>query len=699
MRYFHFQKDELFCEEVSVDRIADKVKTPFYIYSYKRIVSNYERIKRAFLGFNTTICYSLKANSNLSICKILSSLGAGAEVVSGGELYTALIAGFSPEKIVFAGVGKTEEEIEYAIKKGILFFNVESEKELCEIAKIAEKLDKKAGISVRINPDVDPDTHLYITTGKKENKFGVSFEEAERFYRKAARTKNLVVRGIHVHIGSQIKKISPYLEAAEKISLFLEKLKKQGINLEYIDLGGGFGIEYREREGEFPLEEFAENLSRIFPAETKLILEPGRFIAGNAGALISRVLYTKKQPQKTFVVVDAGMNDLIRPSLYGAYHKILPVKSTSKKIREKVDVVGPVCESGDFFLKDALFPEVKKGELLAIFDAGAYGFSMSSNYNSRKRPAEVIVNGKKWWIVREREEEKDLLRHQRVPGELFVDEKEKLSLFSFPVEFWKMEATGNDFIVLDNRGEIVRERKNFSLSFCHRKKGIGADGVIFIEEADDADFTMRIFNPDGSEAEMCGNGARCAVLFSYLKGIAKKSCEFKTLSGKIKAEVGNSTVRIKMTDPFDLREKITLDVDGEKYTGYYINTGVPHFVIFFSDIEKIPLKQMGRKIRFHSLFHPQGTNVDIVSLEKDAISIRTYERGVEDETLSCGTGAVACALISSLKGNLISPIRVKTKGGELKVLFENKEGKFKNVFLEGKVNIVYQGVLNGRKDV
>ena len=692
MNYFNWRENELFCEDVPVKEVADKVKTPFYLYSLGAVVENFRKVEKAFSSFNPLICYSLKANSNLALCRTLSLLGAGADIVSGGELHTALCAGFPSEKVVYAGVGKTAEEIEYALDQNILLFNVESEEEFEEIVKIATRLDKKANISIRINPDVDPETHGYISTGKSENKFGIPFQQAERLYRKMKKIKAVNIKGVHFHIGSQITSAEPYIEALKKLKKFIEKLQKLDVKLSYLDMGGGFGISYREGEKEISLEELAKRIVPFFPEDMKLILEPGRYIMGNAAALITRLLYRKKQNVKRFFIVDAGMNDLIRPSLYGAYHRILPVEKTPTGPWQKVSVVGPVCESGDFFLQDTEFPPVEKGQLLAILDAGAYGFSMSSNYNSRPRPAEVLVKGEKWWLIREREDYEDLVSYQRVPRKIFD------RMGKFPtrcgIQFWKMEGTGNDFIVIDNRGEVIKERAKVARKICQRKKGVGADGLILIEEAENADFTMRIFNPDGSEAEMCGNGARCAVRFAYLKGIVGEECSFQTLSGTIKAKVNEDKVKIKMTDPSGFKETV-LNIDSREHKGYYLNTGVPHFVLFCPEIENIPVKQMGAKIRFHKLFHPEGTNVNFVKVQKDKLQIRTYERGVEDETMSCGTGAVASALAAALSGKLSSPVRVLTKGGKMLVWFKLKQGKFSDIFLEGEATLVYKGHLKG----
>ena len=424
-KYFNYQGGELFCESTPISEVVQNVGTPLYLYSYHNLINNYGKIKNAFAKLSPLICYALKANGNLTISRLLAREGAGCDIVSGGELYKALRAGFSPQRIVFAGPGKTEKEIEYALKEDILILNVESASELKLIEQIAQRMGCTARISLRINPDVDAGTHHYITTGKKENKFGICFDEAQKLYLNIKNSSLLQPAGIHFHLGSQITSPEPYLRALEKILHLLELLKDKGLNLEYINIGGGFGISYEK--GKLPLnieeliEELAEKIySLIKNSKMKLILEPGRFLVGPAGSLITKVLYKKNRGEKTFIIVDAGMNDLIRPSLYGAYHQIKKLKEPyNKDSLEVIDVVGPICESGDFFAKDRKLPPIKEGEYLAIMDAGAYGFSMSSSYNAQPRPSEVLVRDDRWWIIRERETYSDLIRGEHIPDELF----------------------------------------------------------------------------------------------------------------------------------------------------------------------------------------------------------------------------------------------------------------------------------------
>jgi len=697
MEEFQYQKGKLFCERVDIQSFTQRLKTPFYLYSYEKIIANFREIKDSFTFLSPLICYSLKANNNLTLCRILNEQGAGADIVSGGELYKALHAGFTPRKIVFAGVGKGEKEIEEAIREDIFMFNVESEGEWKLIDAIVKRLDKEVRISIRVNPDVDTKTHRYITTGKKENKFGLDFSRAEELYKEVEKSRRVKPVGIHIHIGSQITTPYPYLQSLEKLLEFVKHLKEEGINLQYIDIGGGFGISYEDTESALNIKELAMVITPLIQKmQMKLILEPGRSIIGNAGILVTRVRYKKKMKSKTFIIVDAGMNDLIRPSLYGAYHRIKKLKEPKENFpQEIVDVVGPICESGDFFAQERLLPKIKEGEYLCIMDAGAYGFSMSSSYNARPRLAEILVKDKRWWIIRERENYQDLVKKEVIPRELFPN-------FSFLqnkyLSFTKMQGSGNDFIIVDNRLRLLHDGRKFALKVCSRKKGIGADGVLILKESSKADFKVRIFNSDGSEAEMCGNGARCIARFAYLKGITGAVGSFETLAGIISYEIRDENkVKIKMSDPYNICLNINLSLGEEIYQGHYLNTGVPHFVLFIPDVEKASLKNLAPRIRYHSKFKPAGTNVDFVEVNDNIVRVRTYERGVEGETFACGTGAVASAIVSNLIYSLNSPVKVKMRGGNLIIYFEKIEGrKFTNVFLEGEAEVVYEGKLTMR---
>jgi diaminopimelate decarboxylase len=431
MDYFNYLRGELKVEDVSVADLAEKHGTPLYIYSARTILEHYRKLRDAFAGAGglsqePLICYSVKANSNLSILKLMKDEGSGFDVVSGGELYRALKVGADPKKCVFAGVGKNDEEITYALEQGILLFNVESEEELANIDRIAGKLGKKAPVALRVNPDVDPQTHTYISTGKKETKFGVDLIRAKKIVQSALSLQNTHLKAIHVHIGSQITKVEPYVETMQRIAAFLPELEKIGAKIEMLDIGGGFGIWYKDKLAKPAKEIAASILPMLQRMNCRVLLEPGRFIVGNAGILVTRVLYVKQSGDKKFVICDAGMNDLIRPTLYSAYHRIWPVKTDPGHSGEApdeeawsgasavTDIVGPICESGDFFAKERKMPPLKRGDLVCVFSAGAYGYAMASNYNSHPRPCEVMVAGKKADVVTARESMEDLLRNEKI---------------------------------------------------------------------------------------------------------------------------------------------------------------------------------------------------------------------------------------------------------------------------------------------
>jgi len=410
MHEFKYKNNNLYCEDIKVKDLAIRFKTPLYIYSRKTLVDHFRKLKSAFRSIDPLICYSVKANSNLALLKILINEGAGLDIVSGGELFRAEKVGCNPRKIVYASVGKTAHEIEEAIKLGILFFNVESYPELENIQRIARKLHKFPKVALRINPDVEPKTHKYITTGKLTNKFGIDFVTAKRIILLARAFSHIKISGLHIHIGSQITTSEPYVEAIKKVVKFIEVLKANNINIEYLNIGGGLGIIY-DRENPQTAKKFAHKvLPLLKKTKLKIIMEPGRFIVGNSGILVTKVLYVKNTPKKKFIIVDGGMNDLIRPALYEAYHNILSLSKTAG--HEKADVVGPICESGDFFAKDRFLPKVKESDYLSVMSAGAYGFSMSSNYNSRRRAAEILVDRTKAYIIRKRETYPNLINNE-----------------------------------------------------------------------------------------------------------------------------------------------------------------------------------------------------------------------------------------------------------------------------------------------
>jgi len=410
---------DLYCEGISLSRLAKRHATPLYVYSASTINERYHTFDAAFREIPHTICYSVKANSNLSILRLLARKGCGFDVVSGGELDRVLAADRkAAKKVVFSGVGKTREELTHALRAGILLFNVESESELWALAESAGRLRKTAPIALRVNPDVAAETHPYISTGLHKHKFGVPIGEARRLYAKASGASGLRVSGVSVHIGSQITDTSPFGEAMARVAELVRDLRGDGHNIEYIDAGGGLGIAYDnglEEDFGARIEDYAHSLLKpLRDLRVHLLLEPGRSIVGPAGVLLTSIVYKKSNNGKRFLIVDAAMNDLIRPALYGAYHEIAPatLHGDGKPQSEIVDVVGPVCETGDFFARDRQLPSLGEGELLAIFDAGAYGMVLSSNYNTRPRPAEVLVAGKSVKVIRRREKTSDLMRSE-----------------------------------------------------------------------------------------------------------------------------------------------------------------------------------------------------------------------------------------------------------------------------------------------
>ncbi len=418
MHHFQYRDEQLLCEEVPIERIAEEIGTPFYLYSHATLTHHFRVFDQAFDGIPHLVCFAMKANSNLAILKLFADLGGGADVVSGGELYRALKAGIPPRRIVFAGVGKTRDEMDYALKSDILMFNVESPQELRLLNEAAGSMGVKARVALRINPDVDPKTHPYISTGLRKSKFGIDISMAMEEYRVAKELPHIQVVGVHQHIGSQITEVAPFVDALVKVAELIGQLRDRGFTIEYLDVGGGLGITYKDENPPVP-RVFAEALIAVVKdLGCTIVLEPGRVIVGNAGVLVTRVLYTKSTLAKHFVVVDAGMNDLIRPSLYGSYHSILPVRRQDGKEAVVADVVGPVCESGDFLAKDRSMPLPEPGELLAVMSAGAYGYTMSSNYNSRPRPPEIMVRNDRHFVVRERESYEDLIRGERILTDL-----------------------------------------------------------------------------------------------------------------------------------------------------------------------------------------------------------------------------------------------------------------------------------------
>jgi diaminopimelate decarboxylase len=430
---FRYRDGQLHCEDVDLVRVAEQLGTPTYVYSAGTILDHHARLDAALAPLDHLICYAVKANSNRAILKLLANAGAGFDIVSGGELYRVLAAGGEPRKCTFAGVGKSREEIEYALEQGVCSFNVESEAELDYIDRIAGSRKTRAPIALRVNPDVDPHTHKYISTGSHENKFGIALDRIGAIYEQAAKMRNVEIVGVQMHIGSQIAEAKPFASAIGKVAPVVRDLKSK-YGIKFLSVGGGMGIIYqralesgsgkwwREHGNEsfaFSVRDYAEAIvPPLRELDVRILVEPGRFLVGNGGVLLTRVRYIKKTGAKKFAIVDAGMNDLIRPALYQSYHEIVPVcrASVSGAGREKIDIVGPVCESGDFFALDREMPELHEGDLLAIMSAGAYGFVMASNYNSRPMPAEALVRGDKFALIRKRQTWEDLVRDEVEPS-------------------------------------------------------------------------------------------------------------------------------------------------------------------------------------------------------------------------------------------------------------------------------------------
>ncbi len=417
MHHFQHRNGELYAEDIPLREVAARVGTPCYVYSLATLRRHYRVFDEAFASIRHLVCFSVKANSNLAVLRTFAREGSGFDIVSGGELFRALKAGADPGKIVFSGVGKTSEEITYALRSGILMFNVESPGELDSINAAAAALGVKARVALRVNPDVDPKTHPYISTGLKKSKFGIHIQRSIEDYRRARQMPHIDVVGVDCHIGSQLTTVPPFIDALQRVRNLIDRLHGEDFQLRYVDMGGGLGITYNDEHPPEPKDYAAALSEGLRGLDVTLLLEPGRVIVGNAGILLTKVLYLKSTDEKNFVIVDGGMNDLIRPALYGSYQGIEPVVPRDGKLFT-ADVVGPVCESGDFFAKDRELPAVAPGDLLAVMSAGAYGFVMASNYNTRPRPPEVLVDGGNLYVVRERERLDDLIRGESIPPAL-----------------------------------------------------------------------------------------------------------------------------------------------------------------------------------------------------------------------------------------------------------------------------------------
>ncbi len=417
MNNFEYRHGELYCEQVPVSRIAKELGTPCYVYSHATLVRHFKAYDNAFKNIPHIVAFAMKANSNLAILRLMAKEGSGADIVSGGELFRALKAGIPASKIIFAGVGKSAEEIRDALKADILMFNIESSAEIHALNEVAASVGKKARIALRINPDVDPKTHPYISTGMKKSKFGIAADRALEEYKMASSLSHIDIVGVHAHIGSQLTDVTPFVDSLKKVVALIDTLKGQGIHIRYLNIGGGLGITYDTEKPPLP-QDLADAISPLVKdLGLTLVMEPGRVIVGNAGILVTKALYRKEGEAKTFVIVDAAMNDLIRPSLYGAYHEIRPLdEAAARRDKQQVDIVGPVCESGDFLAKDRLLATIQPGELLAVMSAGAYGFVMASNYNSRPRVPEALIKDGEIHVIRARETYDDLIKGETIPA-------------------------------------------------------------------------------------------------------------------------------------------------------------------------------------------------------------------------------------------------------------------------------------------
>ena len=424
MDHFEHRDGQLHCEDVPASALADRYGTPLYVYSTATLLRHYRQVADAFAPVDPTICYSVKSNGNTHVCRLLAGAGCGMDVTSGGELYRALLAGADPAKIIYAGVGKTDAEIRYALDASIAAFNVESEAEIENLDRVAREHGSVAVAALRVNPDVDPETHAYTATGKKETKFGVDLDRAEGVFERYRGLENVRLAGLHMHLGSPINTVRPYVEAATRVNAAIDRLRERGHRIDWFDIGGGFGVNYEHPDQALPVSAFADALVPLLKGRGyRVAIEPGRYIAGNAGVLLTRVLYRKTGGTKRFVIVDAGMNDLLRPAFYGAFHFAWPIRGDGPLRRDRdldvpggevVDVVGPICESGDFLAKDRLLPPTERGDLLAFYTSGAYAASMASNYNARPRAAEVLVDGDSHRPVRRRETYADLVAAEEV---------------------------------------------------------------------------------------------------------------------------------------------------------------------------------------------------------------------------------------------------------------------------------------------
>ncbi len=674
MDYFLYRDRELYAEEIAVKSIVERYHTPCYIYSQQTLERHWRAIDEVFQAHPHQICYAVKANGNLALLKILADLGSGFDIVSGGELTRVLEAGADPKKIVFSGVGKTCTEIKQALIAGIGVFNVESIPELKRINALALELGRIAPVAVRVNPDVKTDTHHYIATGLQSNKFGIDKDAVISVYQMIEKLPGLKALGIACHIGSQILDLKPFQEALQIILDLLSRLDKQNIKLEHVDLGGGLGVAY-DQETPPSLASYAElilkTLKEKAPYQLKLYLEPGRVIAANAGILVSKVEYLKETQAKTFAILDAGMNDLMRPALYEAYHRILPVQESDAP-KKTLDLVGPVCESSDF-LGVARELAIEAGDLIAIRSAGAYGFSMSSQYNARMRCAEILVNKTQVSLIRSRETMDDLLRNE-YPQQPFV----------------KLQALGNDFVLLDldQGSELWSSEKIQRLS--NRHTGIGFDQLLTLSQYSENSFDYRIYNADGTEVEQCGNGARAAALYLKLKHKIdlKRDIQLKTCTQVMSVRcLPENQFSVKMGPAEFFKETLEEFIfEQQAWEFRSLSVGNPHAVFSVPNIDAAPVLSLAPLLMQDRRF-PQGVNVGFMQIvDAHCLRLRVYERGA-GETQACGSGACAAAVTAMAAGLCQSPVTVILPGGRLSI--EWTAGH--SIQMQGEAAWVYEG--------
>ncbi len=685
---FHYKNHQLFCEALALETLATAHGTPLYVYSASEIIQNYQAFDQALTAVPHHLCYAVKANANLSILALLAEQGSFFDVVSIGELQKVETAGGKAAQCIFSGVGKGLEEIAYALEQGILTLNIESLDEWQAIEQVAKTHGVTAPVAIRVNPDIDAKTHPYISTGLKENKFGIGMPEAEKLYHQLNDSQHADIHGLAAHIGSQMLDPAPYQAAARRLLSLAERLQDRGIKLKHLDVGGGFGIRYQQEQPPTATAWFAPLLADFAAAGLTILIEPGRALVGNAGALLTQVRYRKENQGKHFAIVDAAMTELLRPSLYQAHHEILPLKAALAESYPPLDIVGPVCESGDFLGKNRQIP-AEVGDFLAILSTGAYGAVMASQYNARPLAAEVLVYKNQAAVIRQRQPLADLWRYDTLAKPWTSAEK--------PLRFRKMQALGNDFIVIDHR-----EPRDFKTAdwqkLADRHFGVGADQILLVEKSAVADFRYRIINADGSEVGQCGNGARCFMEFLRLEGISQAdTVRVETLSGAMllhRDAKGNTRVDMGLARfapkaiPLAVAEEqavYTLSLDGQALDFHALSLGNPHAVFKVEDVDFAPVQQLGARLSVHPLF-PERANIGFMQIiDHNTLKLRVFERGA-GETLACGSGAAAAAVIAIRFFGAHSPVQVQLPGGRLEIFWDGGA-----VILCGPASSVFSG--------